>query len=491
MSIIRAKKRSGKPFTYAALVLLICGWASSQSLQAKDNERVQSLKFTQGTALPYSILASQLPLADNGKTINIHNGGFGSDAAAHPTHANQFYTLTDRGPNADFKGSEGNGKQFLTPDYTPRIGLFELSAAGEIKLIKQILLKDRSGKLINGLPNPKAMGGTNELAYDSKGKLITVDSNRPYHVSSNPSKTDPNGLDAEGLAALKDGTFWVSDEYGPHIVHYNSKGVEIQRINAFAKDTRNNVVINGKRILLPTEFVKRRANRGMEGLTITPDQTTLVGIMQSSMDNPDKSGRNSTLTRIVSINLRNGEVKQYLYQQQRAGNANSGIVAINNHEFYVIERDGDMPLQESKSQKHIYKINLTDATDIERVITKSETAKKITAENTIQRDPNNGLTINKQTLEQFVAEESDAWRKLAQLGIKPVAKQLVFDAVKELKYPHDKLEGLWLRQDGTLGLLNDDDFSVATQDNKLRQKTLDKEERFQDIGRLYIVKPEP
>ncbi|WP_352339401.1 esterase-like activity of phytase family protein [Psychrobacter sp. 16-MNA-CIBAN-0192] len=484
MTIIRAKVKTGKQFTYAALAFFICGLASSQSLQAKNNEAVQPLNFTQGTALPYSILDTRLPLADNGKKISIHNGGFGSDAAAHPTHANQFYALTDRGPNADFNGSEGKGKQFLTPDYTPRIGLFELTAAGEIKLIKQILLKDRSGKLINGLPNPKAMGGTNELAYDSAAKLITVDSSRPYDASSNPSKTDPNGLDAEGLAALKDGTFWVSDEYGPHIVHYNSEGVEMQRINAFAKDTRNTVVVNGKQVLLPAEFAKRRANRGMEGLTITPDQTTLIGIMQSSMDNPDKSGRDSTLTRIVSINLRSGEVKQYLYQQQRAGNANSAIVAINNHEFYVIERDGDLPLQESKSQKHIYKINLTNATDIESIAVNNNTAK-----NSIQRDPNTGILINKQTLEQYVAEESDAWRKLAQLGIKPVAKQLVFDAVKELKYPHDKLEGLWLRQDGTLGLLNDDDFSVETQENKLRQKYLDKEGRMQDIGRLYIVKP--
>ncbi|WP_284143814.1 hypothetical protein [Psychrobacter sp. WY6] len=32
----------------------------------------------------------------------------------------------------------------------------------------------------------------------------------------------------------------------------------------------------------------------MEALTITPDQSTLVGIMESSMDNPDKSGRVSS-----------------------------------------------------------------------------------------------------------------------------------------------------------------------------------------------------
>ncbi|WP_250163373.1 hypothetical protein [Psychrobacter sp. WY6] len=63
--------------------------------------------------------------------------------------------LTDRGPNADFEGSAGKGKQFLVPDYTPRIGLFELQATGQIIKIKEILLKDENGNPISGLPNPQ------------------------------------------------------------------------------------------------------------------------------------------------------------------------------------------------------------------------------------------------------------------------------------------------------------------------------------------------
>ena len=74
-----------------------------------NNERVQPLKFAQGTALPYSLLDTRLALANNGKKITIHKGGFGSDTAAHPTRANQLYALTDSGPNAEFHGSEGKG----------------------------------------------------------------------------------------------------------------------------------------------------------------------------------------------------------------------------------------------------------------------------------------------------------------------------------------------------------------------------------------------
>ncbi|WP_231908910.1 esterase-like activity of phytase family protein [Marinomonas sp. TW1] len=118
--------------------------------------------------------------------------------------------------------------------------------------------------------------------------------------------------------ALKDGTFWVSDEYGPHMVHYDANGVEIGRINAFKMDSRNT-------FNLPAVFQHRRANRGMEGLAITPDEQTLVGIMQSTMRNPDKAAQKGDLTRIVTVNLQTGKTEQYLYRQEKNENSNSEI----------------------------------------------------------------------------------------------------------------------------------------------------------------------
>lgn len=71
----------------------------------------------------------------------------------------------------------------------------------------------------------------------------------------------------------------------------------------------------------------------------------LVGIMQSTMDNPTKAVRKQDITRIVTINLQTGKVSQYLYKQEKAQNSNSGIVALDNNNFLVIERDGDFELQ--------------------------------------------------------------------------------------------------------------------------------------------------
>ena len=442
-------------------------------------------EFAQGSPLPYTVLdATHINAAYPEQKLEIRGGGYGSDAAAHPTNANQFYALTDRGPNADFDGIAGKGKQFLVPNYTPSIGLFELQADGKIVKVKELLLKDRQGNPISGLPNPKALGGTNEVPYDIDGQPMTVNPNLPFDAVTNPIKTDINGLDPEGLAALQDGSFWVSDEYGPHLVHYDANGIEIARINAFANDERNNVIINGKQVLVPTEFTKRRANRGMEALTMTPDQTTLVGIMESSMDNPDKSGRLSSLVRMVTINLVSGQIAQYLYRLDKAEYVTSGIAALSSHEFYLIEHDRKFPLQDKSAQKLIYKIDIAQATDIETILN----------DENVKQDETLGLLVNGQTLEQLIAVDEKNWQMLENINITPVKKALVVDVLATLDYPHDKLEGLWLRQDGSLGLLNDDDFAMTDSEvinpkSTVEQKYLDKDKTIEDANRLYIVMP--
>lgn len=426
--------------------------------------------FAQGIALPYEILASFQP---NGTTIDspfsLRQGGFGSDVAAHPTNKKQFYAITDRGPNADYDdGVHGAGKIFPLPDYVPKIGLFEAQDDGSVKLIKTILLKDRNGKNITGLPNTAALGGTGETPYDINGHVITVDSSKPYDPVTNPIKLDDYGLDSEGLAALKDGTFWVSDEYGPHIVHYDANGKEIGRINPFANDARNTLT-------LPQEFSYRRANRGMEGLTITPDQKTLVGIMQSTMNLPTKAVNKSTLTRIVTINLETGKVAQYLYRQEIAANSNSAIVAINDHEFLVLERDGNFLKDDPNIMKHVYRIDLKDATNLEN----------ITAQGDLQQDSKLGLTIAGKTLEQYVLAQG--WEGLQALNIQPVSKTLVLDMGKRVSYAHDKMEGLWLIDHQHLGVLNDDDMGLWRNDNGLEQKYLDNARMRVDTPTLYVV----
>ena len=429
-------------------------------IQKTENVCLTENVFANGVRLSYEIMDIKgiVDGAKAGNNIEFRRGGFGSDLVAHPTEKNQFYALTDRGPNADYNLNKDNGKMFPDPSYTPRMGLFEVQSDGTVKKLKEILLKDRTGKNITGLPNLN-FGATKEAAYDVYGKLLK-------------QQTDEYGLDPEGIVALADGTFWVSDEYGPHIVHYDANGKEIDRINAFAEDNRR---VGG--YLLPAEFSKRRPNRGMEGLTITPDGKTLVGIMQSTMDNPNAEVNKSDLTRIVTIDLATKAVKQYLYKQEGGAKAysNSAISALSNTSFLVLERDGDFYKDNPEVFKRVYKIDLRNATNLEEV---KETTQ-------IKQDQKLGLTIDGLTLEQYVLEQG--WDGLKALNIVPPAKTLVLDMNKQVKFPHDKMEGLWLIDQQRLGLINDDDFALWVNKGVLEQKYLDKDKKVIDGNTLYII----
>jgi len=350
--------------------------------------------------------------------VKVYNGGFGSAIAPDPKDANVFYLLTDRGPNA--AGSIANAIIFGKADFTPEIGKFRLKD-GKLVLEQTIQLKNAAGQPLNGLPNPDKEGATGEIAFDLSGNQIA------------PSA---DGIDSEGMVLASDGTFWISDEYGPHIVHFDASGRTIERINPFGTGT------GGRKI--PLVFAKRKPNRGMEGLTITPDGKTLVGMMQSPMLNPTKAaGAASTVLRILTFDIATGTTKQYAYlMEDKSLTGVSDIVAVNATSFLTIERDGlygGAPTNPATFKK-VFKISIAGATDI------SDEANSA-----------NGKLYGDQTVEQLNNQAG-----LQGAGITPVSKTLVLDLLKDLPtvYPHDKAEGLALLPGNILAISNDDDFGV-------------------------------
>lgn len=411
-----------------AAIISICGFA----LYAKPAKNEPNKN---GAKVPYKTLK----ITKNG--VEVRKGGFGSDACAYPGDSSKFYLITDRGPNIDYKGANGKGKLFPVPEFNPEIGLFQIKKDGSVKLLKTIGLKAPDGKKITGLPNPKGKGATGEIAYDLNENLLGL---------------DEYGLDNEGLVAMKDETFWVSDEYGPHIVHFSAKGKELERISPYGMTT------NGRKI--PAVLANRRANRGMEGLAKTPDEKYLVGIMQSTLYNPSKKEIvNNRLIRIVKFEIATGKTWQYLYQQNKETDSCCGITALTNDEFIVIERDGNFS-GEKEAHKYLFKINLNGATDVNGDMTAEK-----------------GILIDGKTLEQCTQSE------LLDSGITFVKKELITDLVATINYGHDKLEGLWLLDDNTICVANDNDFALIEKDNKLCQKILPGTETPEDDV-IYSVK---
>lgn len=342
-------------------------------------------------------------------------GGYGSALVVDPTDKSVFWIMTDRGPNTTTPVV--NRLLFPLPNFTPVVAKFRLQG-DSLRRIATIELKNAAGLNLSGRPNPAGLGATGETGIDPTGAPITP---------------DPDGIDSEGLALAADGTFWVSDEYGPHIVHFDATGRTIERINPFGSGT------GGRR--LPAVLALRRPNRGMEGLTITPDGRTLVGAMQSPLDNPTAAiGRASTAHRIVTFDIATGATRQFVYEVQTAGNLVCEIQALTNTTFMVIERDGlfagGSPAAAIKS---VYKIDISGATDVS--------------------DPANaasGRLFGGRVLEALSPSERTA------AGIVPVSKSLVYDLFQVPGgYPHDKLEGITLIGNDLLVASNDDDFGVV------------------------------
>jgi len=343
--------------------------------------------------------------------VAVYGSGYGSAVAFAPNGSRHLYLLTDRGPNIDFPA--GN-KGFPVPSYNPRIVKAHLSG-DKLRIDGEILLRRADGTPLTGLPiGPGACGSTGEVAFRLDGTVIPP---------------DPEGIDSEGLVVLGDGTFWISDEYGPFLVKFAADGRQLQRLTP----------CNGG---LPPVYAKRRPNRGMEGLTITPDGQWLVGVMQAPLENPTSAGvRNvSRLTRILFKHITTGATREYAYLlDDPTLQGNSEILALSNTTLLVLERDGNFAFGSPPSTvKRVYEADITGATDISVL-------------GALGATPIAGA----KTLEQATVAE------LGAAGVVPVTKTLRVD-LAAAGFPHDKAEGLALGPGGMLLVTNDDDFGITT-----------------------------
>jgi len=285
--------------------------------------------FVNGLALDGAML-------DRSGGTEVNNGrvGFFSDIYYDP-HRGEWWGLSDRGP--------GGG----TLHYATRVQRFRIKIdkkTGEIsdfKIDKTVIFTDESGAPLDGIaPNPTNVLGN---AFDPEGFVVSP----------------------------RNGHFFVSDEYGPSLYEFDRHG---QRVRAFT--TPANLVprnaANVPNFADDTGNTKgKRTNRGFEGLAISPDGAFLYAILQSAM--LDEGGGNGRCNRIVKFAAETGEaVAQYAYQMEGSnqGRGVSSLVAINDHEFLVLERNNQgvgVGAVLGTPNKKIYRIDITGAQDVSGV----------------------------------------------------------------------------------------------------------------------------
>lgn len=357
----------------------------------------------------------------------------------------EFYGITDRGPNGDgpkvpnamiTAGATGtsDGKFFPSPSFTPSIGLISVGKTGAV-LKSSMPIKFSSTINASGLAIAAGKVGssgevplTDAVKYDAGSKAVFSD----YGVD-----TESVVFDAARNA------LWVSDEYGPFILKIDINSGIIQKKYQPGTGAAD----------LPAVLLKRRANRGMEGLSLEIASGKLHGFIQSPLDDGKANylvlGATATssesikdyakFNRWVEFDPTTETTKLYaypldatMYSGGKTGGAKLGdLVSLGNGKFIVIEQGAGV---DGKVFNRLMLVQIpSNATDIAAIGTD------------LEKSSMTGAAVNAVNYANVVT----------------LKKTLLFD-LNVAGWLAEKAEGLALVDENTLALVNDDDFGLKT-----------------------------
>jgi hypothetical protein len=312
----------------------------------------------------YEDLATETAAAlDNGAPGN-RLGGIGSGLAW--AGGTTFLALPDRGPNATaYNAAVSDTASYIVRFQTFNLSLAPAAAGAALPFVLTPTLRDTTllssrTPLVYGSGAGLGLGsGAPALnaAYRTHYFTGRADNFDPAQPSTNPKNAR---LDPEGIRVSNDGkSVYISDEYGPYVYEFDRRSGERTKAYKLPNELAvSNLSANGD-VEIGGNTVGRVANKGMEGLAITPDGKMLVGMMQAPLEQDTNKS-----VRIVTIDIKSGAVKQYAYKLTD-GSGVSEILAINNHEFLVDERDGKgLGDNSSAAVKKLFRIDLAGATDV-------------------------------------------------------------------------------------------------------------------------------
>ena len=123
-----------------------------------------------------------------------------------------------------------------------------------------------------------------------------------------------DGHDTEDLVRDVHGTFWTIEEYGPSISKIDPTGRVLKRFvpKGRAAISGDHFVVVGN---LPEILDRRPRNRGFEGLALTPNNKTLMAVVQSPLTNPTTAvGNPSRVVRLIEFDtVTETPVGEYVY----------------------------------------------------------------------------------------------------------------------------------------------------------------------------------
>ncbi|MEI6545890.1 MAG: esterase-like activity of phytase family protein, partial [Burkholderiales bacterium] len=261
-----------------------------------------------GTLNGSSDLSGLTGALENGLAGNVL-GGMGSGMAW--AGGNTFLAIPDRGPNATPYNAQpsavDNTVSYISRFQTVNMTLAPSSSGSGLPMIltpvlTQTTLLSSSQPLVYGTGAGINLG-TGAPASNTASTFYF--SGRSDNFGGSYSGNRLNGrFDPEAIRVSADSrSVFISDEYGPYVRQFDrTTGVLIRNFDLTEKYYAPNQSAVGDTEISGNTF-GRVANKGMEGLAITPDGKTIVGIVQAPMAQDAAISASNKLLRIIAIDV--------------------------------------------------------------------------------------------------------------------------------------------------------------------------------------------
>ncbi|MBB5957913.1 hypothetical protein FHS29_004521 [Saccharothrix tamanrassetensis] len=191
-----------------------------------------------------------------------------------------------------------------------------------------------------------ATGGVDVL-----GGIGLTDPNRhvPFPLTRPDRVLTGADFDVESMVRLEDGSYWVGDEFGPYLLHFDRAGrllsAPVQLPGVFAPGN-------------PAGAPNLGGSKGFEGLALSPDGRTLNALLEGTV-----TGDEPGTLRLYEFDVAAGRFTdtRWTYRLDSTEHAIGEAVAVDRNRLLVIERDAGQG-----DDAEVKQIHLADKRDRDR-----------------------------------------------------------------------------------------------------------------------------
>ena len=224
-----------------------------------------------------------------------------------------FWVMSDNGFGAKENSSDFVLRLYrIDPDFRTKLG-----GSGAIDLESFISLRDPDHKIDFPIVADGAVYPGSTIPVDpeiQRKRLLTG-----------------GDFDIESVRVARDGTLWFGDEFGPFLLHTDSKGRVLDAPYPLpgVKSPQNPFLIGG------TPNLPR--SKGFEGMAVSCNERVLYPMLEGPLTTDSDQQR--LIINEFSVKTRRYTGRQWFYRLEAAGQAIGDFTQVNDHAFLVIERD--------------------------------------------------------------------------------------------------------------------------------------------------------